>query len=111
MKLPQPLERIARLPTRRSGQTSDVLPSRDVALLLVPVALLATAVVVQRRRGTAATGALPGANGPVAGQIKARQKPRRIIRYYALGLLINALEHESTRKAVVVALKAARKHA
>jgi hypothetical protein len=105
-----------------------------VALVAVPVALIAVAVVQRRRNGSSASVKLPvggvklqaggmklpvgGVKLPVGGvkltaggtkpHVK-RHKPKNRMRYYGLGLVINALERDSTRKAMIAGLKLAQK--
>jgi hypothetical protein len=98
-----------------------------VALVVVPVALIAVAVVQRRRNGPSASVKLPvggvklpvgGVKLPVGGvKLTAggtkphmrRHKPKNRMRYYGLGLVINALERDSTRKAMIAGLKLAQK--
>jgi hypothetical protein len=94
------------------------MPPPAAAALVVPVALVATAIVVQRRRSGAAAvtpasanGASPASVSARKNQAPARRKPRNLVRYYALTLLINALEREQTRKVLLSMLQAARNRA
>jgi hypothetical protein len=79
---------------------------------------VATALVIQRRRGStgavapaSANGASPASVSARKNQAPARRKPRNLVRYYALGLAINLLERESTRKVLLSVLQAARNRA
>ena len=57
-------------------------------------------------------GAAARTSAGYAGRAKAkRRRPRSLLRYYGLGLVISALERESTRKAVIAGLKLAQKRA
>ncbi len=80
---------------------------KSALLVAIPVALVAAAVVQRRRNGGDAVAKLK-----VAGKATAkRHKPKSRMRYYGLGLLINALERDSTRKAVIAGLKLAQRRA
>jgi hypothetical protein len=82
-------------------------PDLKGALLLAIPLTMAAAGIVQLRRGMAAEGRAP-AEGKAA---RARHRPRSFVRYYGLGLLINALERDATRKAVITVLKLMQKRA
>jgi hypothetical protein len=108
-------ERLTSLNTISRG-TEGARPPRTVAALLLPVVLVATALIVQRRRGTTVAPAPVSKNGASpagarAAAVGKRHRPRNIVRYYALGLLINVLERDSTRKALLSVLRAARNRA
>ena len=88
---------------------------RTAVGIAVPVVLLAVGVLRWNRRNPAK---LPAAVGKVADKFASKQKaivkkhkPKSYVRYFVIGLLIRAIEHERSRKAVVGALKLALKRA
>lgn len=89
------------------GAVTRMIPSlpREVLLAAAPVlaATVAAAVLMGRRRE-------PSARPTGAGKV-ARHKPRNIMRYYSIGLLISLLERDTTRKALIAGLKWARQRA
>jgi hypothetical protein len=79
-------------------------------MVIAPIALAGTAVyLVQQRRTESAPARSAG--GSAAKARPKRRRPRSLLRYYGLGLVISALERESTRKAVIAGLKLAQKRA
>ncbi len=90
--------------TPKSGKMRVPAPGpRQVLLVAVPIALVATAAVARQRRQSSA-----GLMDTVKAKAR-RHKPKSVARYYGLTLLINALERDATRKAVLAGLKWARK--
>jgi hypothetical protein len=119
------------------------------ALIAVPLALIAVAVVQRRRNGSQTSVKLPTSGGKMQERLGGatalrqggarlqslggatalrlggaraqklaggkpqgkRHKPNNRMRYYGLALLINALERDRTRKAVIAGLKLAQKRA
>lgn len=85
----------------------QALPRPRPAILLPAIAVLAAAFTAAaflsgRRAG-------PGTSGGKG--TASRRKPKNLLRYYGITILINALERESTRKAVLATLKWARQRA
>lgn len=81
---------------------------RQTLLLIAPLALVGIAAYAMQQRRSDGT-ARPGTAG--AARTKARRRPRSLVRYYGLGVVIAALERDSTRKAVIGVLKLAQKRA
>jgi hypothetical protein len=88
---------------------------RTAAGIAVPVILLAVGALQWSRRNPAKPPVVAGnAAEKVASKHKSvlkKHKPKSYVRYFVLGLLIRAIEHERSRKAVVGALKLALKRA
>lgn len=115
MKLQQRLTYLNKIPDSVSRGLGSARQPRTAALL-VPAALVVTAVIIQRRRRTTlpATPVSMNGNSPASvgtTTVQPRHRPRNIVRYYALGLLINVVERESARKALLSVLRAARNQA
>jgi hypothetical protein len=90
---------------------------KSALIVAIPV-VLAAAALLQRRRNGGTTVAKLHPGGKIAAKLNAggkvaakRHKPKSKMRYYGLGLLINALERDGTRKAVIAGLKLAQRRA
>lgn len=108
-------------PESRNGSTpSDEGPSygalaRNVAVVALPVLLAGAAAVAARRRQAGQTQGEQGGARPLAfatrkagnlAPAKAkRYRPKNLVRYYGLGVVISTLERDSTRKAIIATLK------
>jgi hypothetical protein len=96
----------ATLTSAKNGHQAPPARARTAkmpAALLVPllVALAAAAIFGRARKGA------DGGPGPRGN----KHRPRNLMRYYGMGVLINALERDATRKLIVAALKYARQRA
>jgi hypothetical protein len=80
---------------------------KSALIVAIPVALAAAAVLQRRRAGVSAVAKV----NPIGKIAAKRHKPKSRMRYYGLGLLINALERDGTRKAVIAGLKLAQRRA
>jgi hypothetical protein len=76
----------------------------------IPLVLVGVAVLQRRMNGAPATHKMPAAASKVSAKLK-RHKPKSRMRYYTIAMLINALERESTRRAVIGGLKLAQRRA
>ena len=87
----------------------------SISVPLVLVAIVAAALVQRRRHAP---------SGPLESVAKAttkavekhkdtlkKHKPKNFLRYFVISILIRAIEHERTRKALVGVLKVAQKRA
>jgi hypothetical protein len=89
--------------------------ARNAAMVGAPIALAAVAVATARRKSAeqatnapvvAGVGALAArATGKAAASKARRYRPKNIVRYYGLGVVISTLERDSTRKALIATLK------
>jgi hypothetical protein len=81
----------------------------QVLMVIAPIAIAGTAFyLVQQRRPDGAARTVAGGGAKAKAK---RRRPRSLLRYYGLGVVIAALERESTRKAVIAGLKLAQKRA
>jgi len=84
--------------------------SMQSMIVLAPLLLAATAAALAMRRNAQGTAA--DRMSTATGRPKHRRhRPNNMLRYYGLGMLISALERDSTRKAVILGLKWAQKRA
>jgi hypothetical protein len=91
-------------------QDAPVQGPKQALTILLPMLGLLAIVTLQRGRHH---GVVPVSRlGKIGEQVKARRsKPRKMLRYYGISLLIGALERDITRKAVIAGLKLARARA
>ena len=95
-----------------SGSSPTPGPQALIALLL-PLGAMALIMLLRRRSDTdddadvasSAKDLATTAKGAAAGIARKRPKPKNLARYYGIGVLINALERDSTRKALLTGLK------
>ena len=83
---------------------------KEALLAVVPVLIAALGAAALTRRRSSDT----SAQAPLTERLQARggsRKPRNLMRYYSIGLLINMLERDATRKALITGLKWARHRA
>jgi hypothetical protein len=114
MKLQERLTFLQTIPASLARTREAGRPPRTLVALALPVVLSAVIIIRRQRRATQpATPASLNGSSPsrTATTGRPRHRPRSIVRYYTLGLLISLLERESTRKALLSALRAARNHA
>lgn len=89
--------------------TAGAVPWLRTAIAIVaPALVLVIAGLVRGRRPADAGVAVKDAASKVA---RPRRKPKNLLRYYGIGLLINGLERDATRKALIATLKWAQKRA
>jgi len=94
-------------------------PQALIALLL-PLGAMALIMALRRRSDsedaadvastvkdvvTSAKDVVTSAKDAAAGVARKRHKPKNLARYYGIGVLISALERDSTRKALLTGLK------
>ena len=95
---------IAALNGAKNGHTAPARArAMKVPAALIPLGIaLAAAALVGRAR--------MGKDGAARRGVE-RRRPRNVMRYYGMGMLIGALERDATRKLIIAGLKYARQRA
>ena len=95
------------------GAAASLPGPQALLALLLPLGAMALIMALRRRSDTGdVTGATTAvkdvattAKGAAAGVARKRHKPKNVARYYGIGLLIGALERDSSRKVLLTGLK------
>lgn len=108
-----PVSRNGNAPSDRQRRYAAL--ARNTAVVAVPLVLAGVAAAGVRRRsagrGTSAPAAAglsavaARATGKIAPTRAKRHRPKNVVRYYGLSMLISALERDATRKAIITTLK------
>jgi len=96
-----------------SGASASLPGPQALLALLLPLGAMALIVALRRRSdmgdvtdvATKVKDVATTAKGATAGVARKRHKPKNVARYYGIGLLIGALERDSSRKALLTGLK------
>lgn len=103
---------------KKLAATAPMGGTRSIVLIVVPLLALGVAAGLQqyRRVSTPAPvertrGVMERTRGAMGKATAKRRKPRSLVRYYGMGVLINALERDATRKMIIATLKLMQKRA
>lgn len=95
-----------------SGASASLPGPQALLALLLPLGAMALVVALRRRSDTGDVTDVASTVKDVAttakgaaGVARKRHKPKNVARYYGIGLLIGALERDSSRKALLTGLK------
>jgi hypothetical protein len=96
-----------------AGPSSPLQGPQALVALLLPLGAVALIVALRQRSGPAAAQdvastakrAVSTAKDAAVGAARKRPKPKNLVRYYGIGVLISALERDSSRKVLLTGLK------